>query len=332
MQKERTWLNGDYKDGYINLVIVRADDDQITMRPLKFLDAEPTADCFITWEPKNDDTIIINDGKETAEAKISADKKTIIGGPGILGHLAWITPEEAEVIRNRPKQSVAAPEVPYPLNPGKVGNLVIVSGPPGSGKSTIAAMLADTEKWVYYEGDGFVYGFNPYLSRDESQVEARSERPALIGPGMHARGIALGAMCDNQDMLYTNQTTDRQPTDYFYRLMASDINTERRRIGGDWVVSFALADRHDRDIFREVLGADIIFVVLDISFDLVKKRLHGREFWKDTDLERLSPAHQIFKPAESDEPNTIGFEVLDEATKEENAQRICDLIAKECAN
>ena len=121
----------------MNLVIVRADDDQITMRRLKFLDAEPTADSFITWEPQNDDTIIINDGKETAEAKISADKKTIIGGPGILGHLAWITPEEAEVIRNRPKQSVAAPEVPYPLNPGKVGNLVIVSGPPGSGKSTI---------------------------------------------------------------------------------------------------------------------------------------------------------------------------------------------------
>ena len=100
----------------MNLVIVRADDDQITMRRLKFLDAEPTADSFITWEPQNDDTIIINDGKETAEAKISADKKTIIGGPGILGHLAWITPEEAEVIRNRPKQSVAAPEVPYPLN------------------------------------------------------------------------------------------------------------------------------------------------------------------------------------------------------------------------
>ena len=98
-------------------------------------------------------------------------------------------------------------------------------------------------------------------------------------------------------------------------------------------MSFALADRHDRDIFREVLGTDIMFVVLDISFDLVKKRLHGREFWEDEEaLERLSPAHHMFKPAESDEPNTIGFEVLDEATKEENAQRICDLIAKKCAN
>ena len=44
-----TWLNGDYKVGDMNLAIVRAVNDQITMRPLKFLDAEPTADYSISW-------------------------------------------------------------------------------------------------------------------------------------------------------------------------------------------------------------------------------------------------------------------------------------------
>ena len=66
------------------------------------------------------------------------------------------------------------------------------------------------------------------------------------------------------------------------------------------------------------------------------KFLHMTDFFStDTVRESVTnmrSAHDMFKPAESDEPNTIGFEVLDEATKEENAQRICDLIAKKCAN
>ena len=54
--------------------------------------------------------------------------------------------------------------MPYPLNPGKAGKLVVITGPPGSGKSTTAGTLAKTNNWVYYEGDGFLFGFNPYVS------------------------------------------------------------------------------------------------------------------------------------------------------------------------
>ena len=58
-----------------------------------------------------------------------------------------------------------------------------------------------------------------------------------------------------------------------------------------------------------LFGANIIGIVLKISFDLVKKRLHGREFWEETEeaVERLSAAHDMFKPAESDVPRTVGF-------------------------
>ena len=65
------------------------------------------------------------------------------------------------------------------------------------------------------------------------------------------------------------------------------------KVGGDWVVAFAVYDRKDRDIFRTILGQDfahidvdhnlllrsgseLIFVLLDLDKDLLKERLSGR--------------------------------------------------------
>ena len=65
------------------------------------------------------------------------------------------------------------------------------------------------------------------------------------------------------------------------------------KVGGDWVVAFAVYDRKDRDIFRTILGQDfahidvdhnlllqsgseVIFVLLDLDKDLLKERLSGR--------------------------------------------------------
>ena len=324
-------MNGDYKLGTplggINHAIVRVDDDLITLHYLKFLDSEADADHPMSWEEKGDDSLTITFRGETAEAKISEDGKTITGGPGTLawGSMTWITPEEAAVIRNRPKQPVDAPMVPYPLNPGKPGKLVIFTGPPGSGKSTTAGAIAKREGWVYYECDGFLFGFNPYVSPDDSQVDARGENPALIGPGMCARKEAFKSFLFNQQMRETGETTDRTATDEYYRLMAEDIKKEKARIGGDWVVAFAIPERRDRDVFREVLGDNAIFVVLDISFDLVKERLAGREK-DDVVIDILASIHDKYEPAQSGEPKTLAFEILKGVTIEENAKKIVGIL------
>ena len=241
-----------------------------------------------------------------------------------FGTMTWITPEEAAVIRNRPKEPVEAPTVPYPLNPGNLGKLVIFTGPPGSGKSTTAGAMASMEGWIYYECDGFLCGCNPYILPSESQVEARGEKPALIGPGMNARKEAFKSYMFNQQAIETGQTTDRTPTDAYFRLMAEDIKRERARVGGDWVVAFALPLRRDRDVFREVLP-DATFVVLDISFDLVKERLSGRED-NDMTIELLASLHGNYQPAQKDEQKTLPYQILKGVTVEENAGKILALV------
>ena len=188
-------------------------------------------------------------------------------------------------------------------------------------------MIAKNHEWVNYEGDGFIFGFNPYVFPNESQVDARSDKPALIGEGMSARALAIKAFFGNQFQLALNLTTDRSQSDHFFTLMAEDILKERQRIGGDWIVSYAVAKRVDRDFLRKILGEDLIFVVLDISLDLVIERLSGRE-GKEKNREEAAKLHSVFEPAEKDEPNTIPFEMKRGVTREENAQAIFDLINK----
>ena len=323
----KTWINGDYLAGDVAFAIVHVDDDGVTYQQLKFLDSEDYAIqpiYFVGGEKNNTVEITLNG--ETATAEISEDKKTITGGPQALATnpLKWITPEQADTIRNRKKEPVSAPTAPYPLTPGKLGKIAFLTGPPGSGKSTIAGLIAKKEKWVYYEGDGFFLGFNPYVFPNESQVEARSEKPALIGPGMSDRVAALAQFFINQDQIGKNETNNRRPTDHYYNLMAQDIKKERERVGGDWICAFAMNKRLDRDIFRKVIGEDLIFVVLDISLDLVKERLAGRGQGE----EALAKEHYKYEPATEDEPNTVGFKIIKSRSKQENAEAVLDLINK----
>ena len=276
----------------------------------------------MNWQPLGNNTIEITLDGQTAEATVNGSH--ITGGPGMLAlnPLTWITPEEAEVIRNREKQSVDAPELPYNLTPDKQGKLVILTGPPGSGKSTVAGLIAGNGTWIFYEGDGFMLGHNPYVFPNESVVDVRSEKPALIGAGMRERLLVALGFIKNQRMWEKDSTVDRSPTERFYRLMAEDIKKERKRVGGDWVVAFAMSRRTDRDIFREVLGEDLLFVVLDISFDLVKERLKGRGQGEDS----MATIHWKFEPAQEDEPQTAAFEMVRGVSKEENANAVLRII------
>ena len=72
----------------------------------------------------------------------------------------------------------------------------------------------------------------------------------------------------------------------------------------------------------------MIFVVLDIQYDLVKARLRKREDDRNT-ADWLAMEQSRFEQAQSDEPRTLSFTITKESTEEQNANAILQLINKE---
>merc|ERR1712141_219927 len=61
---------------------------------------------------------------------------------------------------------------------------------------------------------------------------------------------------------------------------AHDISKQRKRIGGNWLVDFAVFSRKQRDGLRKILGSELIFVVLNMTKECQEKRLidrHGND-------------------------------------------------------
>ena len=47
--------------------------------------------------------------------------------------------------------------------------------------------------------------------------------------------------------------------------VASHVRQQRQRLGGDWAVAFALTSREEREQAKELLGEDVVFIVLNLS-------------------------------------------------------------------
>ena len=120
----RTYCTFKFKVG-LNHAIVHVDGDQISLRFLKFLDSEDDAEhpmSWAVWGWAGLGCLVVTFRGKTTKAWISSDKNRIRGGIPELqpfDEMTWISAEEAALIRRRPKQSVAAPELPFPLNPGE---------------------------------------------------------------------------------------------------------------------------------------------------------------------------------------------------------------------
>ena len=249
---------------------------EATVRRRKWLETEEEGVSRGCWyQGSHSDTIFLEWEGEVTKGKISKDGTTITIGNST--ELIKVAIDEANQLNL--KDSVLAPPSPYLVGRPR-GRFVFLSGPPGAGKSSIAAWMAANANYVYYDGDGFLAGVNPYTPpKAEEPTLATQEQHPLVGPGMHAREKAVEGFGHQFNAVIGDfsQVNVEDIQNFFFSL-CDDIVTERRRLGGDFVVAFAIPDIASRDILRALLGPELVFVVLELSPELqaeyITKAIH----------------------------------------------------------
>ena len=90
--------------------------------------------------------------------------------------------------------------------------------------------------------------------------------------------------------------------------MCKGIAAERKRLGGDWAVAMGVPTREHRDMIKEILGSDLVFVILGMTRDTTLKRLQGRHGAGEDArglIDALIKLHNTFEPAGDDEINAV---------------------------
>ena len=168
-----------------------------------------------------------------------------------------ISEEEAREVEREGTDPIRAPPGPFTLQPDLQGRLVVISGPPGAGKSTSAQLLARQAGWVYYEVDCFLQLRNPFIPPDLPNPSIQQSRQrALAGEGRDERK----ALCDKIGPIWSKMVKLEEPSEEewremenYIRVLCEDINTQRRRIGGDWAIAGCFPPRRIRDVLRSAL-------------------------------------------------------------------------------
>ena len=123
------------------------------------------------------------------------------------------------------------------------------------GKTTSAKLLAEREDFVFYEGDYYSED-NPYTP----MIYQPSIQRKLAGKSPEERKLAVREMWEEGEL--------KSLREYHYRALCEDINRERSRIGGTWVIyrvklfgqvdlpgdwivaEDGLINKHNRDLVR----------------------------------------------------------------------------------
>jgi len=332
--------NGNYKavnNCWFSYIVVNGANGSVKMSTGAEWEAKITVGDFGRAEPEiaeetghencNID-ITVFWGKEVKEiGVVSKDGETIVT-KGIMGvaKLKWVTEEEIAAMEEE-GDPIDAPSCPYKLQPEYQGKLLWITGPPGLGKSTTAQLLGRNHGYVYYEADCFGSCRNPYISPDvDNPSMAQISQKPLKGEGIAERREICKKIMEFFDQLIEGKETNKELLETYYKAQCDDILQERKRIGGDWAIAAVTLTREVRDLVRANLGPDLLFVILSMDMDDVRKRVKERHHGDDSAVELMAPIHNICDPIGPDEENVVGVTVTPNMSREDVVNKILKLV------
>ena len=126
-----------------------------------------------------------------------------------------------------------------------------------------------------------------------------------------------------------DQELDEDLGEKFYKYMAESIGYERKRIGGDWMIAQAVPTRNMRDVIRQRLGKDLVFILLSLKKETILERLtkrHGEGKAAQGITDFLIKMQSSYELKAQDEENTFDIMITREMNEEDVVKKILEII------
>ena len=113
----------------------------------------------------------------------------------------------------------------------------------------------------------------------------------------------------------------------FFETMSKEIDRQRKRIGGNFVVAFATQTQVQRDLIRQILP-DCTFITLTLTREAQKKRLLARHDEKaEADVIKfLTNIYDFYELPGENECNTYNLDITDEMTRDEIVKSVEEIL------
>ena len=119
---------------------------------------------------------------------------------------------------------------------------------------------------------------------------------------------------------------DFNETKPIVEMLAKDIDIQRKRIGGNFVVAYAINSQELRDYVRKILP-DVIFITLTLSKESQKKRIQARH-GKNSEriIEILTGLFDLYDLPREGEKNTFNVDITDDMVPNDVVKKVQEIL------